>query len=239
MGAGSTGGTAPVSPSVMATDMCVVDPAGRGTLELLILWRGSPGWFRKGDGGGSGGGSGAGGSMAGGPSPMIRSAWVSQGGVSLTVRFDPAARKVWIQDKEIALDEANVVLVDGVDSPEGPQVVRTLRIDPEYQTTMALRPGGRDGTRAADAPAGRASSDVHSPIARARGISAVRCVGAGPPAVRTEGLRHVVFVGETAVKKESARQSTVAEYLGALPSEQRRVLTKLRQLIRKHLPKGC
>src|SRR5687767_7093158 len=41
-GAGSTGGTAPVSPSVMATDMCVVDPAGRGTLELLILWRGSP-----------------------------------------------------------------------------------------------------------------------------------------------------------------------------------------------------
>jgi hypothetical protein len=146
MGAGSTGGTAPVSPSVMATDMCVVDAAGRGTLELLILWRGSPGWVRKGDGGGSGGGSGAGGSMAGGPSPMIRSAWVSQGGVSLSVRFDPAARKVWIQDKEIALDEANVVLVDGVDSPEGPQVVRTLRIDPEYQTTMSPAPyGGRMG----------------------------------------------------------------------------------------------
>ena len=31
----------------MATDMCVVDAAGRGTLELLILWRGSPGWFQK------------------------------------------------------------------------------------------------------------------------------------------------------------------------------------------------
>lgn len=144
--AGSTGGTAPVSPSVMATNMCVVDAAGRGTLELLILWRGSPGWVRKGDGGGSGGGSGAGGSMAGGPSPMIRSAWVSQGGVSLSVRFDPAARKVWIQDKEIALDEANVVLVDGVGSPQGPRVVRTLRIDPEYQTTMSPAPdGGRMG----------------------------------------------------------------------------------------------
>ena len=40
------------------------------------------------------------------------------------------------------------------------------------------------------------------------------------------------------MKKESARQSTVAEYLGALPSEQRRVLTKLRQLIRNIRP-GC
>jgi hypothetical protein len=136
-GAGSTGGTAPVSPSVLATDMCVVDAAGRGTLELLILWRGSPGWFRKSEGGASG--SGGGGSMSPGPSPMTRSAWVSQGGVDLTVRFDPAARKAWIQDKEIALDAANVVLVDGVDSPAGPQVVRTLRIDPEYQTTP-MRP---------------------------------------------------------------------------------------------------
>lgn len=142
-GAGSTGGTAPVSPSVMATDMCVVDPAGRGTLELLILWRGSPGWFRKSAGSASGGGQG--GSVGGGPSPMLRSEWISQGGVNLTVRFDPASRKVWIQDKELALDDANVVLVDGVDSPEGPHVVRTLRIDPEYQTTVDLLPGGPVG----------------------------------------------------------------------------------------------
>jgi hypothetical protein len=141
--AGSTGGTAPVSPSVMATDMCVVDAAGRGTLELLILWRGSPGWFRKSAGAASGGGQS--GSMGGGPSPMIRSEWMSQGGINLTVRFDPAARKVWIQDKELALDEANVVLVDGVDSQEGPHVVRTLRIDPEYQTTLDVLPGGPMG----------------------------------------------------------------------------------------------
>ena len=144
-GAGSTGGTAPVSPSVMATHMCVLDAAGQGTLELLILWRGSPGWVVKGDGGGSGGGGSAGGSVPGGRSAMIRSAWVSQGGVSLNVRFDPAARKVWIQDREVALDDANVVLVDGVDSPAGPQIVRTLRIDPEYDTTVDLLPGGPVG----------------------------------------------------------------------------------------------
>lgn len=40
------------------------------------------------------------------------------------------------------------------------------------------------------------------------------------------------------MKKKSARPSTVAGYLSALPAEQRDVLTKLRQLIRKHLPKG-
>jgi hypothetical protein len=144
IGAGSTGGTAPVSPSVIATDMCVIDAEGRGTLELLILWRGSPGWFRKGSGDASGNG-GQGGSMGGGPGPTIRSEWISQGGVNLTARFDPAARKAWIQDKEVLLGDANVVLVDGVDTAEGPLVVQTLRIDPEYETTVDLLPGGPVG----------------------------------------------------------------------------------------------
>lgn len=130
-GGGSNSGTAPVSPSVMATELGSVDAVGRGTLQLLILWRGTSGWFLRGGGGSS---SGGGGSMAPGSS-MIFSHWISQGGVNLTLRFDPAVRKVWIQDREVALDDANVVLVDGVDSPAGPQVVRTLRIDPEYQTT--------------------------------------------------------------------------------------------------------
>ena len=134
-GGGSNSGTAPVSPSVMATELGSVDAAGRGTLQLLILWRGTPGWFMRGGGGSS---SGGGGSMAPGSS-MIFSHWISQGGVNLTVRFDPAVRKVWIQDREIALDDANVVLVDGVDSPAGLQIMRTLRIDPEYQT-MPRRP---------------------------------------------------------------------------------------------------
>lgn len=134
-GAGSTGGTGPVSPSVLATQMSVVDVAGQGTLQLLVLWRGSPGWFRKSAGGASG--SGGGGSMGAGPSPMVRSEWIAQGGVNLAVRFDPVGRKAWIQDSEITLNDANVVLVDDVDSPAGPRVVRTLRVDPEYQTTPA------------------------------------------------------------------------------------------------------
>src|SRR5687767_5240295 len=135
-GGGSNSGTAPVSPSVMATELASVDASGRGTLQLLILWRGAPGWFMRGGGASS---SGGGGSMGPG-SGMTFSHWISQGGVNLTVRFDPAARKIWIQEKDIPLEDANVVLVDGVDSPAGPQVVRTLRIDPEYETSMEPPP---------------------------------------------------------------------------------------------------
>jgi hypothetical protein len=135
-GGGSNGGTVPVSPSVMATQLGSVDVSGRGTLQLLVLWRGTPGWFLK---GGGPSGSGGGGSMGPG-SNATYSQWISQGGVSLTVRFDPVARKAWVQDAEIPLDDANVVLVDGVDSPAGPQVVRTLRIDSEYETTIEPPP---------------------------------------------------------------------------------------------------
>jgi hypothetical protein len=145
--AGSTGGTGPVSPSVLFTEMSRVDAAGRGTLELLVLWRGTPGWFRKGSGGASGRGGGSAGSVmgGGGPTPMIRSEWISQGGANLSVRFDPAAHKAWIQDKEIELGDANVILVDGVDSSLGPQVVRMLRIDPDYETRVELLPAGPSG----------------------------------------------------------------------------------------------
>jgi hypothetical protein len=40
------------------------------------------------------------------------------------------------------------------------------------------------------------------------------------------------------MKKQSAPPSTVTGYLRAVPVEQRGTLSRLRQLIRKHLPKG-
>lgn len=36
----------------------------------------------------------------------------------------------------------------------------------------------------------------------------------------------------------TAKATTVASYLGALPAERKRALTELRRVIRKHLPKG-
>jgi hypothetical protein len=51
------------------------------------------------------------------------------GGVSLTLRMNQQTRTVWVQDKPVALGTANAILVDLVDSPQGPQVVRTLTVD--------------------------------------------------------------------------------------------------------------
>lgn len=48
----------------------------------------------------------------------------------------------------------------------------------------------------------------------------------------------MVRVGKRAVKKKTKGAATPSEYLGALPADQRDVLSKLRRLIRKHLPKG-
>ena len=203
-GGGSNSGTAPVSPSVMATQMASVDAAGRGTLQLLVLWRGSPGWFIKG----------------GGASQWRRriqadpgrarsySHWISQGGVNLSLRFDPAARKVWIQDTEIALDDANVMLVDGVDSPAGPQVVRTLRIDPEYETNdgaaavcdapAAGRKCGRGRCRRKRSFAARQSSSNF--------CSATRHLP-GLSRLRAEDVRSCVLVGEIAMRQARVRRT--------------------------------
>ena len=71
---------------------------------------------------------------------MVRTEWVSQGGVNLQVRFEPQSGKLWIQDREVALEGNNAVLVDDVDGLNGPQVVSTLRIDPAFVATAEALP---------------------------------------------------------------------------------------------------
>jgi hypothetical protein len=60
---GSSSTTAPVSPSVLATVMTIERERGKGALELLVLWRGSPAWFWRADGRGRGGSSSSAGQM--------------------------------------------------------------------------------------------------------------------------------------------------------------------------------
>ena len=144
-GFGGTTGSLPVSPSVMATIMSSVDADGNGTLDLLVLWRGNAGWFEAGRRRPAGLADQAGSDRAGGASrPDVRTAWLSQGGVSLSVRFEPSSRKVWIQDQEIDLNESNVVLVDQVDQSGGLLVLKVLRIDPSFRATMQLPPQGAE-----------------------------------------------------------------------------------------------
>ncbi len=122
----------PVSP------VAVVTWFGRhagdaAVLELLVVWRGSPGWFLAGQSGGSGGGG-----MGGDVNATLR-----YGAVHLSVSYSPAKDVVTIQDTESRLGGNNVVLVDHVDTPDGPKVVATHRVDPAVpdskQVEVAMR----------------------------------------------------------------------------------------------------
>jgi len=45
------------------------------------------------------------------------------------VTFDPAARSAKVQGETMSTDDANVILVDDVDSPAGPRIVSTMLVD--------------------------------------------------------------------------------------------------------------
>jgi hypothetical protein len=85
----------------------------------MILWRGAPGWYAKGERSGSSGGGGKG-------------AWhhrFYQAGLEFEMSLDFASRIAVVQGKEVPLHDANIILVDHVDSPNGPQVVGVIKVD--------------------------------------------------------------------------------------------------------------
>lgn len=111
-----------LSPAVVGGWFTHSDAPGSGTLDLLVLWRGSPGWhMRAGPRGSSGGGSSTG----------RRSVTLKYGGLFLQALFDGPARLAEIEDRKVPLNDDSVLLVDDVDSVSGSKVVKTLRIDPQ------------------------------------------------------------------------------------------------------------
>ena len=110
----------PTSASVMVTSR--TRSVGDGQeLELLILWRGTPGWWANGGKSSSGGRSGG------------RGTWshrFSDGGYAFEISGDTDARTADILGKTYDLTKGNAILIDGVDSPGGPRVVGTLALDP-------------------------------------------------------------------------------------------------------------
>ena len=123
-----------VSGVAMASWVARVEPDGTRTLVLLVLWRGSPGWFTRGSGSGS----------SGGGNCLLYHSTIRNGDLQLQIEFDSQTRlatiskapfdsqtgRATIQTKQIELREQNVVLVDGVDEARAPQVAGTLRVDP-------------------------------------------------------------------------------------------------------------
>ena len=88
-------------------------------LELLILWRGTPGWFTRGGLASSSGG-------------LSGDNWrhrFSQGGLEFEAALDLKTRIASVQGQLVKLGKANVILVDDVDSPRGTRVAGTLTVD--------------------------------------------------------------------------------------------------------------
>ena len=116
----SGSGSQIVSPTVVATWMKRVERDVE-TLELLVLWRGKPGWFLEGNGHRS----------TGGGTADVTSATIEYAGRPLTVVFDRKLRVATVQERPIDLKpDLNVVLVDGVDGPSGGFRMSTAHVDP-------------------------------------------------------------------------------------------------------------
>jgi len=114
------------SPAVVASWMSHASAADGTMTTLLVLWRGTQGWFLK---GGHGGGSGAGssGGFVGRGSYAYQS--FSEGGLTFTLEFDHERHTATLLNEEFSLKDTNVVLVDFVDGP-GPAVVGSRWIEP-------------------------------------------------------------------------------------------------------------
>jgi hypothetical protein len=120
-----------VSPTVVATTM-VRTLDGANSLSLMVLWRGSNGWFMK---------SGARGGGGGGGSQRTLTARVRYAGLDLLAELDLQPRAVRIQGNPATLQpfDANVILVDGTDGPNL-RVVSTLKIDPAMTPDKQVEP---------------------------------------------------------------------------------------------------
>jgi hypothetical protein len=119
-------GQGAVSSGVIGWWMTHPEDAGTSALDLLILWRGTPGWlFRAG-----GIGANASGRQGFGSNTGTQTVWA--GDRALTWTFDLTEKTLTILDQSFSLADVNVVLVDGADSPQGSRIVRALRIDPRY-----------------------------------------------------------------------------------------------------------
>jgi hypothetical protein len=113
-----SGGSSTISPSVIENAFTHKDQSGSWILDLLVLWRGDPGWFLA---GGANGTTESGGN--GRPTVLHN----RHADVDFDVIVDAGARVARVAGARINLDEVNVVLVDGM--PHALKIVGTRRVN--------------------------------------------------------------------------------------------------------------
>jgi hypothetical protein len=101
-----------VSSTVVAT-FCGHDQGANEMLDLLIVWRGSPGWFQNRHLGGGGGGFNKFGAGTKGYVAMHQ----AYGDVTISFDADFDANTVAIGERTVALGRMNTIVVDKVDRP--------------------------------------------------------------------------------------------------------------------------
>lgn len=88
-------------------------------VALLVFWRGRPGWWMTGPNG----------NASASVSDRTTTARAKYGDISLSVSFDAQSRVATLAGQKVALASNNVVIFDGIDSPEGGKVVKMMAAD--------------------------------------------------------------------------------------------------------------
>jgi hypothetical protein len=115
-----------VSSTVVAT-FCGHRQDENEMLDLLIVWRGSPGWFQNRHfGGGGGGGSRKFGAGTKGYVAMQQ----AYGDVTISFDADFDANTVAIGERTVALGRVNTIVVDKVDQPGVHRISAIRRTEP-------------------------------------------------------------------------------------------------------------
>jgi hypothetical protein len=115
-----------VSSTVVAT-FCGHRLDSDEMLDLLILWRGNPGWFQRRESGSAGGG---GSSQFGAGTKGHVSQYSMYGDVTISFDADFDANVVKVGDMLVPLNGVNTVLVDGIDEPERRRISATRWTEP-------------------------------------------------------------------------------------------------------------
>jgi len=109
-----------VSPTVLATWIKRVGPE-RELIDVIVLWRGEPGWHLKGSRRGS----------SSSATPDVHHTSISYGGLDLDMSFNRKRQLVTIGRREVALKpNLNVVLVDRVGTEPIKFKIETLAVEP-------------------------------------------------------------------------------------------------------------
>jgi hypothetical protein len=129
------------SPAVVASWRARDSYADGSTTTLLVLWRGTPGWFTAGGRGRSGGSSGSGG---GSSASSYSYQYMTYGGRTFMMGFDDDKKIVKLLNQEVSLKDTNVVLVDFVDSTGGPTIVGYRWVEPGPPAPAPVAGGAAD-----------------------------------------------------------------------------------------------